>query len=275
MMPLQDPEPPADTSPDPAMNKTRAVRIGTAGWSIPKEHAAPFPAAGSHLERYGAVFNAVEINSSFYRPHRRSTYERWAASVPEDFRFAVKVPKSITHERRLKSAEDLLDRFLAEVSGLGAKLGPLLVQLPPSLAFESGVADRFLSMLRARVESGIVCEPRHASWFTPEVNDLLRQLRVARVAADPPPVTGADEPGGWQGVSYHRLHGSPRIYYSAYDSEDLASIARRLIGAAMTSAETWCIFDNTAAFAATGDALTTRSRVHASLATNAMHAGQV
>src|ERR671910_1309915 len=142
------------------------ARIGTAGWSIPKEHAAPFPATGSHLERYAKVLNAVEINSSFYRPHRTTTYERWAASVPESFRFAVKVPKAITHELRLKDADDLLDRFLSEVSGLGPKLGPLLVQLPPSLRFEDGVADIFLSELRSHVKGPIVCEPRHASWFT-------------------------------------------------------------------------------------------------------------
>src|SRR3954449_13476072 len=104
--------------------------IGTAGWSIPKEHAAPFPPTRSHLERYGAVFNAVEINSSFYRPHRRATYERWAASVRDGFRFAVKMPKAITHERRLRDAGELLNRFLSEVAGLGPKLGPLLVQLP-------------------------------------------------------------------------------------------------------------------------------------------------
>src|SRR3954469_14763579 len=105
------------------------LRIGTAGWSIPKEHAAPFPTTGSHLERYGAVFNAVEINSSFYRPHRRATYERWAASVPADFRFAVKVPKAVTHEHRLKDVGDRLDRFIAEVGGLGPTRGPLLVQM--------------------------------------------------------------------------------------------------------------------------------------------------
>src|SRR5215217_2835510 len=127
------------------------IRTGTAAWSIPREHAAPFPVTGSHLERYGAVFNAVEINSSFYRPHRTATYERWAASVPEDFRFAVKVPKAITHERRLTDVDDLLDRFLSEAGGLGTKLGPLLVQLPPSLSFKPGVADRFLNQIRSRV----------------------------------------------------------------------------------------------------------------------------
>jgi len=238
-----------------------SIRIGTAAWSIPKEHAAPFPVAGSHLERYAAVLNAVEINSSFYRPHRTATYERWAASVPDDFRFAVKVPKAITHERRLKDVGDLLDRFLSEAGGLGPKLGPLLVQMPPSLSFVPGVADAFLRELRSRVEGGIVCEPRHASWFTPEVESLLDGLRIARVAADPAPVSGADEPGGWRGLSYHRLHGSPKIYYSAYSAEYLAAISEVLANDAATGAETWCIFDNTAAFAATGDALATRRLV--------------
>ena len=218
------------------------MRIGTAGWSIPKQHAAPFPSEGTHLERYGAIFNAVEINSSFYRPHRTATYERWAASVPEDFRFAVKVPKSVTHERRLKGTGDLLDQFVSEVGGLGPKLGPLLIQLPPSLAFQEGIADTFLREVRGRVEGGLVCEPRHRSWFTPEVETLLVELRIARVAADPAPVPEAGEPGGWRGLSYHRLHGSPRIYYSPYSSEVLAGLADQLVTEAADGVETWCIF---------------------------------
>jgi uncharacterized protein YecE (DUF72 family) len=237
------------------------ARIGTAGWSIPKDHAASFPGAGSHLERYGAVFDAVEINSSFYRPHRRTTYERWAASVPERFRFAVKVPKSITHERRLNDAQDLTDRFLSETDGLGPKRGPLLVQLPPSLAFQASVATGFLRGLRERTDGGIVCEPRHASWFVPEVDGLLDELRIARVAADPAPMLAADRPGGWKGLSYYRLHGSPRIYYSAYGAEALADVAARLTRDAAAGRQTWCIFDNTAAFAATGNALAAQALV--------------
>jgi uncharacterized protein YecE (DUF72 family) len=237
------------------------VRIGTAAWSIPKEHAVPFLVAGSQLERYAAVLNAVEINSSFHRPHRTATYGRWAASVPEDFRSAVKIPKAITHERRLKHVDDLLDRFLSEAGGLGPKLGPLLVQLPPSLSFQDGIADRFLSDLRSRVPGSIVCEPHDPSWFTPEVETLLDQHRISRVAADPAPVPGADEPGGCNGLSYYHLHGSPRIYYSAYSPEYLTAIVEVLARDAATGIETWCIFDNTAAFAATGDALTTRSLV--------------
>jgi uncharacterized protein YecE (DUF72 family) len=262
MRPLSDPDHLTSQGPGPSADgATATIRIGTAAWSIPKEHAASFPVAGSHLERYGAVLNAVEINSSFYRPHRRATYERWAGSVPEDFRFAVKVPKAITHERRLKDVGDLLDQFLSEAGGLGAKLGPLLVQLPPSLSFQPGVADTFLSELRSRIEGSIVCEPRHASWFTPEVEALLDELWIARVAADPATIPGADQPGGWLGLSYHRLHGSPRIYYSAYSGEYLAAIAEVLARDAAAGVETWCIFDNTAAFAATADALTTRRLV--------------
>jgi uncharacterized protein YecE (DUF72 family) len=240
-----------------------AIRVGTASWSIPKEHAAPFPALGSHLERYAAVFNAVEINSSFYRPHRPATYERWADSVPQDFRFAVKVPKAITHERRLKDAADVLERFLAEVAGLGPKLGPLLVQLPPSLAYETGTSDAFLRGLRSQAAGSIVCEPRHRSWFTPEVDRLFDDLRIARVAADPAPVPGAGEPGGWRGLSYYRLHGSPRIYYSPYSKEALARTAERLARDQAAGTATYCIFDNTAAFAATRDALSTSKLVQA------------
>jgi len=237
------------------------IRIGTAGWSVPKNVAAEFPIPGSHLERYAQVFDAVEINSSFYRPHRRSTYERWAGSVPEAFRFAVKVPKSITHENRLRSTEEHLSRFLSEVSGLGGKLGPFLVQLPPTLSFEMGVADGFLKDMRDRVGGEIVVEPRHKSWFTPEVEALLEELGIARVAADPSPAPGADRPGGWGGLTYFRLHGSPRIYYSSYDDATIHAVMARLDQRAADAGKCWCIFDNTAVFAATANALTAKAIV--------------
>lgn len=234
------------------------MRIGTAGWSIPKEQAEAFPAHGSHLERYAAVFNAVEINSSFYRSHRRSTYERWAASVPGDFRFAVKVPKAITHERRLRDVEGRVEGFLSEISGLGPKLGPLLIQLPPSFALELGVTDELLRRLRRHVVGAIAFEPRHRSWFTVEAELLLDELRMSRVAADPALVPSAGEPGGWPRLVYYRLHGSPRVYYSNYDTAALTAVAERLlIARASPGADAWCIFDNTAAFAATRNALDT------------------
>lgn len=219
--------------------------IGCAGWSIPREEKPHFPGAGSHLERYATQFSAVEINSSFYRPHRTATYARWAASVPPDFRFAVKVPKTITHTARLEQTGGLISGFLSEASGLGEKLGCLLVQLPPSLAFEPKIARRFFKDLRAATQAAVAFEPRHATWFDKPAGTLLKKFQIARVAADPAPVPAAAEPGGWSGLTYHRLHGSPRMYYSAYPPEFLAKLAGRL-ARARSDGPTWCIFDNTA-----------------------------
>ncbi|MDQ6693505.1 MAG: DUF72 domain-containing protein [Chloroflexota bacterium] len=230
--------------------------VGCAGWNIPRSYAARFRGEDSQLERYARVFSAVEINSSFYRPHKPETYERWAASVPEGFRFAVKVPRVITHSRKLKDAGVEMRAFLSECRYLGAKLGPLLVQLPPSLAFNSEVAEPFFSLLRGEFDGQVACEPRHASWFAPTAGDLLLSYRVARVAADPAILPAAAEPGGWGGLVYYRLHGSPRIYYSAYLPPYLEGLAGSLAQAAELGADTWCIFDNTAEGAATGNALT-------------------
>ena len=240
----------ADTVPGRSGN----IRIGCAGWSVPKGYGDRFPAGGTHLARYAARFPAVEINSSFYKPHRPTTYARWAASVPEDFRFSVKVPKLATHERRLVDADDVLDGFLAEATQLGDKLGPLLVQLPPGLAYAAEVAERFFAALRARFDGDVALEPRHPTWFDPEAGRMATNYRVARVAADPAVVPAAAEPGGWDGLAYYRLHGSPRGCYSTYPDEYLEALARRLILAAK-SADVWCIFDNPAAFAATVNAL--------------------
>lgn len=227
--------------------------VGTAGWSIPAAHTAAFPREGSHLTRYAAILGAAEINSSFYRPHRRATYERWASSVPERFRFAVKLPKSVTHDQKLTDCEALLDRFLDEVHGLGTKLGALLIQLPPSLGFDPTTAERFLAALHQRTAAPVVIEPRNAGWFTPEAEALLVTNRVARVAADPALVLAAGEPGGWPGLVYWRLHGSPRMYYSDYDATHLLELASRL--SAGRNVATWCMFDNTVAGHALGNAL--------------------
>lgn len=229
--------------------------IGCAGWNIPKAYAARFPEEGSHLQRYARIFPAVEINSSFYRPHKPETYERWAASVPEGFRFAVKVPRTITHIQRLKESSTGLDAFLSECEHLGVKLGPLLVQLPPSLSFDARTVDSFFNALRKRFSGEVACEPRHPTWFAPEPERLLSTLQVARVAADPAVVPEAAEPGGWGGLVYYRLHGSPRTYYSAYSADYLETKASELVESVAAGTKAWCIFDNTAEGEATGNAL--------------------
>jgi len=181
--------------------------------------------------------------------------------VPENFRFAVKLPKVITHESRLIGATPALERFLGETSGLGPKLGPILVQLPPSFAFDAAVATAFFAELRARFDRDVVFEPRHESWFTDDVEAMLIEHKVARVAADPAKVPRAAEPGGYAAIVYMRLHGSPRIYYSAYPAEFLQRVSQTIEEKTARGICTWCIFDNTALGAATSDALTVKSRL--------------
>jgi uncharacterized protein YecE (DUF72 family) len=227
------------------------IHIGTAGWTIPKTYAQAFSDEGTHLQRYAHRFNCVEINSSFHRSHQRKTWERWAASTPGHFRFSVKLPKTITHTAKLQNTGALLQTFLDQASGLGEKLGPLLIQLPPSLAFDEALADDFLTTFR-EVHPGLAAlEPRHASWFTPSADRLLRSFDIARVAADPPKASHlAATPGGANTLQYYRLHGSPRTYYSNYAEAFLNDLASHL-----QHPNTWVIFDNTALGHATYNAL--------------------
>lgn len=227
--------------------------IGCAGWSIPAASRALFGDGDSMLARYATRFDAVEINSSFHRPHRRATYERWAATVPAGFRFSVKLPRTITHDARLQRSGPALDRFAGEVAGLGRKLALVLVQLPPSLAFDARQATTFFAMLRRRVRADIACEPRHASWFEPGVDALWHRHGIARVAADPAPLAPAASPGGDVRWRYWRWHGSPRIYYSAYDDAALRRLADAVRATGRRSRH-WIIFDNTAHGHATDDA---------------------
>ena len=248
------------------------LRIGTAGWTIPRTVAERFASVGSHLERYARVFDCAEIDSTFRHDHRDSTFRRWAASTGPAFRFAVKLPELITHDLRLEQADAPLDAFLDQIGALGDRLGPLLVQLPGSLVFSPSVAAGFFETLRKRFDGAVVCEPREAGWFEPEADRLLQRFRIARVAADPARVPAAAHPGGWtgdrdrRGLVYYRWHGSPVVYRSSYATERLAQWAAE-VGSWRARADCWCIFDNTASGAAARDALEFRALADASATT--------
>lgn len=226
--------------------------VGTAGWALSSRYTDEFPGSGSVLERYASRLNSVEINSSFSKSHRRQTYEKWREAVGPDFRFSVKVPKAISHDAGLVDTGRLLERFANEVAGLREKLAVVLVQLPPTLVFDETIASRFFSEARSLVRADLVVEPRNASWFAPDTDAFLSEVSVALVAADPV-LFGDGEPGGWDGLVYYRLHGAPRTYYSDYDDAALTKVSRALNRT--TDVPSWCIFDNTAAGAALGNAL--------------------
>lgn len=229
--------------------------VGTAGWSIARDLAERFPPDGSALQRYASVFSGVEINSSFYRRHRATTWQRWHDSVPDYFRFAVKMPKVVSHELALVETAAAIDLFLDDIAPLGQKLGPLLVQLPPSLAFELGRDRVFFGHLRKRCPGRIVLEPRHVSWASGAATDVLIEFAIDRVYADPA-LSALRESASRTGPFYVRLHGSPKVYYSAYSAAELQQYAHMLAG---TAGDAWCIFDNTASGAALNNALDLQS----------------
>lgn len=221
--------------------------IATAAWSIPKAVISRFSQEGGSLARYAAVFEGVEINSTFYHRHRATTFERWASAVPDTFRFAVKLPGEITHTRRLKNIGEAFRVFLGDISPLDGKLGPLLCQLPPSLAFGEQDAETAFGTMRAAHQGPIVLEVRHKSWACDRALKLLKRFSIGRVLADPAPV--------WEvanfplPIEYVRLHGTPKLYYSSYSDKELLSF-RTVLGP-----RSWCVFDNTASGAAAQNAL--------------------
>lgn len=222
--------------------------MGTAGWSLP----AKTKEETTHLHRYSRVFPCTEINSTFYRPHRAATWARWAADTPVEFRFSIKAPKTITHESKLRNTESLLEAFLEQIEPIREKAGPILFQLPPSLAFDMALAEDFFAMLRTLYKGEVAFEPRNATWFTCTVNALLQRHSIARVAADPAKgAPQAAEPGGDTNLVYYRLHGSLRIYYSSYGDDFLVGLAARI----KPHKNSWTIFDNTALSHASSNAL--------------------
>ena len=229
--------------------------VGTAGWSIPARLREQFGTEGSTLARYASVFNAVEINSSFYRPHQPEVYARWAEATPPGFRFAAKIPQEITHDRRLASSKPHLRKFLGEVSGLGSKLRVLLVQLPPSLPFEANNANRFFAAFRELHDGPIVVEPRHRSWFDASIEKCLAKHAIGRVAADPACCANAAMPTVENKVAYYRLHGAPRMYWSPYDIAQIRALGDDVEAQVGQGNETWAMFDNTASQAAAHNAL--------------------
>lgn len=225
--------------------------IGCAGWGIPKEHLAD--GGGHRLQQYSKIINCVEINSSFYREHKASTYAKWAELVPDHFRFSVKVPKSIMHGT--KYAEPILiDPLLEGIKMLAHKCGPLLLQTPPRLEFDRVLVENFLGYVRKLYEGKIVCEPRHVSWTDEQAKALLETFKVSYVAADPGLMNIFESIGTSLKTSYIRLHGAPRIYYTSYSDKSLKVISDSL-KSTRSKHSPWVIFDNTASGAAFNNAL--------------------
>lgn len=230
--------------------------IGTAAWTLPKGYRDEFGEGASQLERYATRLLGVEINTSFYRDHKPETYVRWAESVPQGFRFSVKLSKIFTHEYGLRRGEKDLTSNLSDILGLGEKLGAILVQLPPKLTFDETTASNFFAEIRSSYSGPLVLEPRNISWDGERARLLATRFNVSRVISDPQPYFSRTlERSDFADVVYMRLHGSPDMYRSNYETDRLKVYVEILKEYAAQGLCTWCIFDNTTFGHATGNAL--------------------
>lgn len=220
--------------------------VGTAAWNIPKTFAHLFHKGDEPvfpiLKRYSNILNAVEINSTFYKDHQAKTFERWAQTVPQNFRFSVKLSKQFTHVQKLQISNTEVCSSISTIKSLGNKLGVLLIQLPPKLEFNHDVSTRFFDIIRSCYDGHVVLEPRHVTWVDSTALQLLNDFGISKVCADPercPIDTSIHE---WKNIKYYRLHGSPDIYKSTYEAHYIESVSQEIRS---RKVETWCIFDNT------------------------------
>jgi uncharacterized protein YecE (DUF72 family) len=221
--------------------------IGTASWTIPKFESNAFPIGGTHLERYSKIFNAVEINSSFYKDHLSKSYEKWAGITPEDFAFSVKLHQRFTHNREPSSMMDL-SASLEVVSHLKNKWKALLVQFPAEKKFNATDAYKLYKMIRKRFNGVVAIEPRNLTWLSNESIVLMNEFEITKVSANPEKCPGLNI--GEE--KYFRLHGSPEIYRSSYSDEFLDRLTTNLL---LLQGKPWCIFNNTTFGYATTNAL--------------------
>jgi uncharacterized protein YecE (DUF72 family) len=161
------------------------ILVGTSGWQYKDWRERFYPAGTPQsrwLEHYAENFATVEVNNAFYRLPERDTFVAWRDRTPGDFCVAVKMSRYLTHIKRLREPAEPVRRFLDRASGLGGKLGPVLLQLPPTLRLDLGALDEVLARFPSSVK--VAVEPRHASWWVPETRELLEKHQAALCWSD-------------------------------------------------------------------------------------------
>jgi uncharacterized protein YecE (DUF72 family) len=220
------------------------IHIGTSGWSYRHWRGPFYPdclPARRFLSHYAGVFRSVEINSSFYGMPEATTFASWRETVPPGFVFAVKASRFITHMKKLKKAEDALERFLKRADALGETLGPILFQTPPNLKRDAALLEDFLNTLPSGYTFAF--EFRNPGWFDSRIYETLNARGAVFCIFDlngrlsPVEVTGRK--------AYIRLHGPDGPYRGRYGPETLAEWADRIVSWAGREIATYCYFDNT------------------------------
>jgi uncharacterized protein YecE (DUF72 family) len=230
------------------------ILIGTSGWNYGpwKDGLYAGVRRQNWLSHYASRFNAVEVNASFYRAVRPTTYAAWRAATPESFRFAIKGHRLVTHVNRLADAAEPVLRQRDSTSVLGERLAAVLWQLPRSVAKDDGRLKAFLATLHLWPRVRHVVEFRHESWFDEDTADLLAAHDVATAISD------SDRWPRWDAVTadlvYIRLHGKPHCYLSPYSADAIADWAARIGAWRAEGRAVQVYFDNTMQGAAVEDA---------------------
>jgi uncharacterized protein YecE (DUF72 family) len=217
------------------------ISIGTSGWNYDHWKGNFYPEGlpkTRWLKHYCETFSTLEVNATFYRRMRPSTFEKWRQETPEGFLWAVKAHRFITHIKRLHDAQEPLAAFLDSLSPLAEMLGPILFQLPPSLAFERGLARSFCSNLSKGRRYAI--EARHKSWLSDEALSSIKDFSIAWCISD----TAGRYPyleAITSDFTYIRLHGSKRLYASCYTEDELQAWAAKIRNWGI---DTYVYFDN-------------------------------
>lgn len=227
------------------MNKMPQPRIlvGTSGFSYDHWRGLFYPekmAKAKWLEFYATQFSTVELNNPFYRLPSEEAFARWRDCAPDDFVFALKVSRFITHIKRLKNTGEASVTFITRAKILGGKLGPLLYQLPPSMHRDDEVLDSFLSTLPGGLRH--VVEFRHPSWLEDEVFQILRRYNIGFCIFDMPHFAGPV--AATADFAYVRFHGSTALYSSRYTDEELADWANKLAHLSAGLKEIYIYFNN-------------------------------
>jgi uncharacterized protein YecE (DUF72 family) len=231
-----------------------ALRIGTSGWSYASWRGPFFPSevrVKDHLGYYAGRFNATELNAPFYRTPTLEAVKGWVAQTPDDFRFAWKASKFITHWKRLSDkCENSLELMETRLKVLGRKTGPILFQLPPQFRANRERLASFIGMLNKR--RTYTFEFRHESWYEPAILDLLRDHDMALCLSD-----HEDAPAPWETTArlvYVRGHGPTGRYHGHYPDATLAKWARDIRRWRRGRHDVYCFFDNDQKSAAPKDA---------------------
>lgn len=223
------------------------VHIGISGWSYSDWKGVFYPSDISSkdwLSFYAESFSCTEINSSFYRLPRKQTVQNWVDKVPKHFYFCPKLNRYITHLKKLRDAEEPMERFFDAFAPMLKKMGPVLIQLPPSLSFDKDVAVTFFDLLKKKYSiADFVLEPRHKSWLEEESISLLKKYKVGFVISQ----SGVGFPYAEYITSkniYVRFHGPGKLYASSYSKDELAYFASLFKKWLKEKYHLWIFFNN-------------------------------